>query len=103
MSYSSSSFTVEVNGVPAVVFQTKWHGKADEICRAWAHQHWDQLTTKGRHAGLELPPIIKLRLASADEKAAYEVASKGAEHHDGVKIVYLVDMTARPWGAHGIA
>lgn len=96
ITYSNSTFTVEINGFPAVAFQTKWHKEADEICRGWAHQHWDQLTTKGRHGGLELPPIIKVRLARADEKAAY-VASKGAEYHDGNKVVYLIDMAARPW------
>jgi hypothetical protein len=97
MSYSNSTFAVEISGVPAVVFQTKWRSKADEICRAWAQQHWNQLTTRGRHGGLELPPIVKLRLAHTDEKAAHEAASKGAEYHEGVKVVYLVDMAARPW------
>ena len=30
-------------------------------------------------------------------KAAYDVASKGSEYHDGEKVAYLVDMAARPW------
>ena len=96
MSYSSSTFTVEINRVPAVVLQTKWHSDADDICRAWAQRHWDQLITKGRH-GLEFPPIVKLRLAHPDERAAYEVASRGAEYCEDVKVVYLVDMAAPPW------
>ena len=54
MSYSNSTFTVEITGVPAVVFQTKWHREADEVCRSWAQQHWKQLTTRGRLGGLEL-------------------------------------------------
>jgi hypothetical protein len=101
MSYSTSTFTVEINGVPAVVFQTKWHSEADEICRAWADRHWDQLITKGRHGGLELPPIIKLRLAHADEKEAHSVRSNGAEDHGGVTVVYLIDMTSPPWASTG--
>lgn len=101
MSYSISTFTVEINGVPAVVFQAKWHSEADEICRAWTNRHWDQLITKGRHAGLELEPIIKLRLAHADEKDVYGVGSLGAEHFGDVTVVYLVDMTAPPWASAG--
>jgi len=100
MNYSNSTFTVEINGVPAVAFQTKWHAEADEICRAWTQQHWDQLTMRGRY-GHELPPIIKLRLAHANEKAAYDGASKGAEYHNGEKVVYLIDMAARPWAYTG--
>jgi hypothetical protein len=97
VTYSYSTFTVEINGFPAVAIQTKRHAEADETCRAWAHQHWDQLTIKGRHGGLELPPIIKVRLAHVDEKAAYDEASNGAEYHNDVKVVYLIDMSARPW------
>ncbi|MBV9460174.1 MAG: hypothetical protein JO141_22040 [Bradyrhizobium sp.] len=99
MSYSISTFTVEINGVPAVAFQAKWHSEADEICRAWANRHWDELITRGRHAGLEFQPTIKLRLAHADEKEAYRIGSNGAEHYDGVTVVYLVDMTAPPWAS----
>jgi hypothetical protein len=102
MSYSNSTFIVEITGVPAVVFQTKRHREAYEVCRLWAQQHWDELITKGRHGGLELPPIVKVRLAQAGEKIAHELAVKGTEYHQGVKVVYLVDMTARPW-AHTLA
>jgi hypothetical protein len=101
MGYSISTFTVEINGYPAVVFQTKWHSEAEEICRAWAHRHWDQLITKGRHAGLELEPIIKIRLAHADEREAYGIGSNGAEQYGDVTVVYLVDMTAPPWASTG--
>ena len=43
-----------------------------------------------------MPPIIKVRLAHADEKEAYVVGTNGAEYYDGVTVVYLVDMTAPP-------
>jgi len=101
MIYSCSTFTVEINGFPTVVLQTKWHSEAEQICRAWAQQHCDQLTTTGRHGGLKLPPIVKLRLAHADEKAAYEGAGREVEYHNGVKIVYLVDIAARLWAHAG--
>jgi hypothetical protein len=97
MSYSNSTFTVEITGVPAVVFQTKRHKEADEVCRSWAQQHWGQLTTKGRHGRLELPPIVRVRLAQAVEKIAHELAVRGTEYHKGVKVVYLADLEARPW------
>jgi hypothetical protein len=103
MSYSNTTFTVEITGVPTVVFQTKWHREADAVCRSWAQQHWDQLTTKGRHGGLELPPIVNVRLAQADEKIAHELAVRGTEYHQGVKVVYLADMVARPWAHTAIA
>jgi hypothetical protein len=101
MSYSNSTFTVEITGVPAVVFQTKRHKEAEEVCRSWAQQHWDQLTTKGRHGGLQLPPIVRVRLAQAGEKIAHQLAVGGTEYHQGVKVVNLVDVSTRPW-AHTI-
>jgi hypothetical protein len=42
-------------------------------------------------------PIIKVRLARADEKAAYDEGGKGAEYCNAVRVVYLVDMASRPW------
>lgn len=100
MSYSISTFTVEITGVPAIVFQTKWHGEAEDVCRIWAQKHWDQLATRGRY-GLQLPPIIKVRLAHAKEKAAYELSGEGAEYCGDVRVVCLVDMTAPPWAHEG--
>jgi len=42
------------------------------------------------------PPTIKVRLASAVEKAAYEAADHGAEFYWDVKIVRLIDATGHP-------
>ena len=91
MTYSDSTFTIEINGVPAVVLRTKWHAKADEICRLWAQNRRDQLTKAGPN-GFAWPPFVKLRLSRADEKAAYEDESKDAEIYDDVKVVYLVNI-----------
>jgi hypothetical protein len=98
MTYSDSTFTTEINGVPAIVFQTKWHATAERISRAWTQQHWDKLTTAGPR-GLAWPPTVKLRLARADEKFAYEVEGNGSELHDDIKVVYLVDMDAPSWAS----
>ena len=101
MSYSPSTFTVEINGIPAVVFQAKWHAEADKLCRAWVNRHWDKLKTIGRHAGLELPPIVKLRLAHADAKKAYDLGRDGAEYDGDATIVYLIDLASPPWTEAG--
>jgi hypothetical protein len=50
------------------------------------------LVTKGRH-GREFPPVVKVRLARPDEKAAYEQGAS-LEYYEEVKIVYLIDLDA---------
>jgi len=35
LSFSPSTFTLEIDGKPTLVFQTKWQGDADELCRHW--------------------------------------------------------------------
>ena len=96
MSFSNSAFTVEISGVAAAVFHSKWHSEADEVCRAWVRQHFDQLRINGRH-GSELPAVVRLRLAHANEKAAYDLASGEVENYDGIKVINLVDPGNRPW------
>ena len=91
MSFSLSTFLVEINGTPTITFQAKWHAEADRICRGWSDLHWDELL-KEQHGRLELPPPInKVRLATSVEKAAYEAADQDVEIYGEVKIVRLVD------------
>ena len=89
-------FIVEVSGVAAAAFQAKWHSEADRICQAWVQQHLNQLQITGQH-GSELPAVVRLRLAHANEKAAYDLASGEGENYDGVKVMNLVDVNNRPW------
>jgi hypothetical protein len=89
MDFSQSTFTVEVNQTPTLVFQAKWATEAEKIGFGWAQDHSDQISTKGPY-GTDLPAIIKVRVARPDEKASYEEGSR-SESYDGVKIVYLVD------------
>ena len=42
------------------------------------------------------PPTIKVRLASAVEKAAYEAVDHGAEFYGDVNIVRPIDATGHP-------
>jgi hypothetical protein len=91
MDYSKSTFTIEINGTPAVVFKAKWHSEADEICQGWTQYHWQQLPKKELR-GYELPPLVKVRLAHANERARYDTEGKSSEFHEGVKIVYLIDL-----------
>jgi hypothetical protein len=92
--FSPSTFTVEINGTPAVAFQTKWHAEADEVGRGWAISHPDEHSNdpSGR---LAMPPMIKVRLASAVEKAAYEAATNDSEFYGEVKMVKLPDLSER--------
>jgi len=53
--------------------------------------HWEQLPTKVL-LGHELPPLAKVRLARADERARYDAEDASCEFHEGVKIVYLIDL-----------
>jgi hypothetical protein len=89
MDFSLSTFTVEVNQTPTLVFQAKWATEAENIGFGWAERHSDQISTKGPY-GTDLPAVIKVRVARPDEKAAYEAESGNVDVYAGVKIVYLV-------------
>ena len=88
MSFSLSTFTLDIDGKPMLVLRAKWQADADEICRAWVQAHWDELTREGPY-GAELPPAIRLRMARATEKAAYETNAHSALLFHDVSIVML--------------
>ena len=90
MSFSLSTFTLDIDGKPILVLRAKWQVDADEICRAWVHAHWNELTREGPY-GAELPPAIRLRMARATEKAAYETNAPSALLFHDVSIVMLTD------------
>ena len=89
MSFSLSTFVVEIGNIPRIVFQAKWQADADLICREWIEAHWDELSKKGR-GGVDLPPAFRLRLARPSERAAYD-ADKDAALFGDVKIVRLTN------------
>ena len=91
MDFSQSTFTLEVNQTPTLVFQAKWAAEAEKIGFGWAQDHSDQISTKGPY-GTDLPAIIKVRVARADEKARYGAEGNHSESYEGIKIVYLVDL-----------
>jgi hypothetical protein len=91
MDFSQSTFTVEVNQTPTLVFQAKWATEAEDIGFRWAQDHSDQISTKGPY-GTDLPAIIKVRIARSDEKAKYGAEGNRSESYHGVRIVYLVDL-----------
>jgi hypothetical protein len=93
MDFSRSTFTLEVNQTPTLVFQAKWAAEAEDIGFGWAQDHSHQISTKGPH-GTDLPAVIKVRLARPDEKAAYETESGNVDAYAGAKIVYLVDLNS---------
>jgi hypothetical protein len=87
MSFSFSTFTLEINSTPAIVFRAKWASSAEDIGFAWARDHSKQISSKGPR-GSDLPAIVKVRIARATERTAYETADSRA-FYDGTKIVYL--------------
>jgi hypothetical protein len=91
MNFSLSTFVVEVNSKAQIAFQTKWHGDAEQIGRDWVayrSDRWEQ--DRGRTS---LPPIVKIRVATSQERAAYEDDSNSSEFYADVKIVYLPQPT----------
>ena len=90
MSFSLSTFTLDIDGKPRLVLRAKWQADADEYCRAWVQAHWDELTKKGPY-GADLPPAIRVRLAHPAEKAAYEADADSAELFHEVSVVILTD------------
>lgn len=90
MDFSLSTFTLEVNRTPTLVFQAKWAADAERIAFGWADKHSRQIATRGSH-GTELPAVIKIRVARQDEKAALDQGTN-SEFYDGVKMVYLIDL-----------
>jgi hypothetical protein len=93
MDFSLSTFTVEVNQTPTLVFQAKWASEAEDIGFGWARDHSHQISTKGPH-GTDLPAVIKVRVARPNEKAAYEAEGANVDVYAGVKIVSLIDLSA---------
>jgi hypothetical protein len=88
VSFSLSTFTLDIDGKPTLVLRAKWQADADEICRAWVQAHWDEVTREGPY-GAELPPAIRLRMARAAEKATYETNAHSALFFHDVSIVML--------------
>ena len=89
MDFAGSLFTLEINLKPILVFEAKWASEAEDTGRGWAERHSEQIVTIGRH-GSPLPPIIKVRIARAPERAAYHNAAQAeVETFDSVKLVYL--------------
>ena len=88
MSFSLSTFTLDIDGKPRLVLRAKWEAEADEICRAWVQAHRDELTGEGPY-GAELHPAVRLRMALPAEKAAYETNVHDAMLFHDVSIVML--------------
>jgi hypothetical protein len=95
VSFSLSTFTLDIDRKPTLVLRTKWRVNAEEYCRALVEAHRDELTTKGPY-GSDLPlisrPAITSRMARAVEKAAYEASAHNAQLFHDVSVVMLTDV-----------
>src|ERR1700759_4114744 len=94
MDFSLTTFTIEVNGVPTVTFQSKWQADADQICRDWLHTHWDEFSKRGP-AGVELPRYSNRARPRSFEREAYEVGGVGFEFCGVIKVVNLIQQVER--------
>jgi hypothetical protein len=95
VSFSQSTFTLDIDGKPTLVLRTKWRVNAEDYCRNWVQAHRDELPTKGPY-GSDLPlisrPAITLRMARAVEKAVYEASADSAQLFDDVSVFILTDV-----------
>jgi hypothetical protein len=94
MSFSLSTFTAEINGRPTIAFKTKWQAEADEISRGWINLHCGEITEE-QIGGVAIPLAIKVRLASASERATLEAAGEEVDLYGDIEIVRLID--AKPF------
>lgn len=92
MNFSLTTFVVEINAIPMIVFQAKWQAEADQISREWLNSRRDEFATKGP-GGVDLAPVFKLRLAKQSERATYESESGNVEFVGDVKLVTLIHAT----------
>jgi hypothetical protein len=93
MPFSRSTFTVDINGVAIFVFQAKRHSEAEGVCRKWTAQHLSTLLARDVLES-DAPPSINVRIAHADERAAYEAANVQAASEHDVTLVYLVNFVS---------
>jgi hypothetical protein len=93
VSFSNSTFTIELNGTATVAFRAKWQSEADDIGQGWIGYHWHQLPTKGP-LGEDVPLVKKIRIARPAEKASYEAEGNSTEFYEGLKMVYLVELSS---------
>jgi hypothetical protein len=84
---------VDINGVAIFAFQAKRHSEAEEVCREWTAQHLSKLLAQNVLES-DAPPSINVRIARADERAAYEAANVQVASEDDVTLVYLVNFVS---------
>jgi hypothetical protein len=89
---SISTFTIEVDGRPTIVFKAKKYAEAEAICED------EELRAKLRLLKSGQVPIcgdnstIVLRLAHPDEAALYGQAATASPPTDDLMLVYLVEL-----------
>jgi hypothetical protein len=71
-----------------------WFIEADEISQGWINLHWGEITEE-QIGGVAIPLAIKVRLASASERATLEAAGEDVDFYGDVGIVRLTD--AKPF------
>ena len=86
MPFSRSTFTVEIEGVPAFVFQATRQIEAEEICSEWCAKNLQHLIELNI---IDARASTKVRIARSSERAEYENKVAGASSQETVPLVYL--------------
>jgi hypothetical protein len=86
MPFSRSTFTVEIDGVPAFVFQATRQIEAEEICSEWCAKNLQHLIELNI---IDARASTKVRIARWSERAQYEAEVAGASTKEELPLVYL--------------
>jgi hypothetical protein len=88
MPFSRSTFTVEIDGVPAFVFQAARQIEAEEFCSEWCAKNLQHLIELNI---IDAGASTKVRIARANERAEYETGVANANSNETVPLVYLAN------------
>jgi hypothetical protein len=89
---SISTFTIEVDGQPTVVFKAKKYAEAEAICEDEGLRARLRLLNSGQVPVCRDNSTLVVRLAHPDEVALYQQAADAAPSTDDVTLVYLVEL-----------
>jgi hypothetical protein len=87
---SISTFTIEVDGRPTLVFKAKKYAEAEAICEDNRLRTRLSLLTSGQNPICGDNATLVVRLAHPDEAALYTQAASASPPTDDLMLVYLV-------------
>jgi hypothetical protein len=89
---SLSVFTIEVDRRPVLVFESRKHAEAEEICADEKMRAKLSSLTSGGKSLCDDFAILRVRLARSDEKVLYRDQASMRSNDGGLVAFYLVDL-----------